>query len=91
MIQPTHPGGRLKRTKANESLFRLQDEECTLFDFNVNNIDIGRYVNLENDQIRRAEDAGAMYLESRVECLMLMLDCYAFGDNPIREGRLCKA
>jgi hypothetical protein len=44
--------------------------ECTLFDFNIDNIDIGRHVNLENDQIRRAEDAGAMYLESRVECLM---------------------
>lgn len=50
----------------------MKRNERTLFEFKVDNIGIGRHVNLENDQIQRAEDAGEMYLEFQVECLIFM-------------------
>lgn len=65
--------------------------KCTLFGFQVNDFDSEGHVNLENDKIRRAEDAGEMYLGFRVACLIFMLEDYAFGNDPIQEGRLCKA
>jgi len=66
----------------------FRSDECTLFDFQVNAFDIEGHLNPENDQIQRAEDAGEIHLQFQIEYLETN---YIFGDDPIQEGRLCKA